>query len=99
MRGRYARPLTIDPQDLSILQAIVRSRSHPWFQVERARLLLGVARVNSELIADCSEHVLDRPQRGMGVIVRPPAAATMSARFAVSWPRTSTKSTSWHANR
>ena len=43
MRGRYARPLTIDPQDLSILQAIVRSRSHPWFQVERARLLLGVA--------------------------------------------------------
>src|SRR3954454_15887780 len=43
MRGRYARSLKIDPQDLSILQAIVRSRSHPWFQVERARLLLGVA--------------------------------------------------------
>jgi len=43
MRGRYPRPLTIDPRDIPILQSLVRSRAHSWFQVERARLLLGVA--------------------------------------------------------
>src|SRR6476660_4785201 len=42
MRGCYLRHLTIDPLAIPILQALVRSRTHPWFQVERARLLLGM---------------------------------------------------------
>ena len=43
MRGRHPRSLAIDPRDFPILQSLSRSRSLPWFQVERARILLGVA--------------------------------------------------------
>ena len=42
MRGRHARSLTIDPRDVPTLQSLARSRSLSWFQVERARILLGV---------------------------------------------------------
>lgn len=42
MRGRHARPLTIDPRDVPTLQSLARSHSLSWFQVERARILLGV---------------------------------------------------------
>ncbi len=43
MRGRYPRPLTLDPEDIPILQAVARSRTRSGFQIERARILLGVA--------------------------------------------------------
>ncbi len=43
MRGRRPRPLEIAPHDVSILQQIARSRSLPWYQVQRAQILLAVA--------------------------------------------------------
>jgi hypothetical protein len=43
MRGRKPRPLKIAPHDAPILREIAHSRSLPWFQVQRARIVLGVA--------------------------------------------------------
>src|SRR5438552_11808695 len=43
MRGRKPRALTLDPEDVPFLETIARSRSFPWFQVQHARILLGVA--------------------------------------------------------
>jgi hypothetical protein len=43
MRGRNPRPLTISAADASILESIVRCRSRPWFQVQHAQILLGIA--------------------------------------------------------
>ena len=43
MRGRKPRPLEIVPHDVPILQEIARSRSLPWYQIQRARIVLGVA--------------------------------------------------------
>ena len=43
MRGRRPRPLEIALHDVPILQQIARSRSLPWYQVQRAQVLLAVA--------------------------------------------------------
>ena len=43
MRGRKPRPLEIVPHDVPILQEIARSRSLPWYQIQRAQILLAVA--------------------------------------------------------
>ncbi|MGZ3397341.1 MAG: helix-turn-helix domain-containing protein, partial [Isosphaeraceae bacterium] len=43
MRGRKPLPLRIAPHDVSTLHQIAHSRSLPWFQVQRARIVLGVA--------------------------------------------------------
>ncbi len=43
MRGRKPRPLVIVAHDIPILQQIARSRSLPWYQVQRAQILVGVA--------------------------------------------------------
>jgi hypothetical protein len=43
MRGRKPLPLNIAPDDAPSLQEIARSRSLPWYQVQRARIVLGVA--------------------------------------------------------
>ena len=43
MRGRKPRPLEIVPHDVPILQEIARSRSLPWYQIQRAQVLLAVA--------------------------------------------------------
>ena len=43
MRGRKPRPLEIAPADVSLLQEIAHSRSRPWMQVQRARIVLAVA--------------------------------------------------------
>src|SRR4051812_45361410 len=43
MRGRKPRPLTLDADDVPILEAISRSRSLPWSQVQHTRILLGIA--------------------------------------------------------
>ena len=43
MRGRRPHPLEIAPHDVPILQQIARSRSLPWYQVQRAQVLLAVA--------------------------------------------------------
>src|SRR5262249_58492296 len=43
MRGRRPRPLEIAPDDAPTLQQIARSRSLPWYQIQRAQILLAVA--------------------------------------------------------
>jgi hypothetical protein len=43
MRGRKPRPIEIPSDDLPALQQIARSQSRPWYQVRRARILLGIA--------------------------------------------------------
>jgi len=43
MRGRRPRPLTLDSDDVATLQWLARCRSQPWFQVQHARILLGIA--------------------------------------------------------
>src|SRR3954471_22283408 len=41
MRGRKPRGLTIRPADLTELERIAPSDSSPWYQVRRARIVLG----------------------------------------------------------
>jgi hypothetical protein len=43
MRGRKPRPIEIASDDLPTLQLIARSQTRPWYQVRRARILLGIA--------------------------------------------------------
>ncbi|MBV8607371.1 MAG: helix-turn-helix domain-containing protein [Singulisphaera sp.] len=43
MRGRKPLVLKIAPHDAPILQQIARSRSLPWYQIQRAQIVLGVA--------------------------------------------------------
>ena len=43
MRGRKPRPIEIAPEDLPVLQQIAKSQARPWYQVRRARILLGIA--------------------------------------------------------
>lgn len=43
MRGRKPRGIELAAYDQGVLQGIARSRSRPWFQVQRARLVLAVA--------------------------------------------------------
>jgi Winged helix-turn helix len=43
MRGRRPRPLTIQPADAPLLQAVARSRRLAWSQVQHARIVLAVA--------------------------------------------------------
>src|SRR3954447_5500566 len=57
MRGRRPRPLQIAPHDAPILHEIARSRSLPWFQVQRARIVLGVAAGEAiQLLAVRTQH-------------------------------------------
>jgi hypothetical protein len=43
MRGRSPDSLTIRPGDEPILLRLARGQSWPWFQVQRARLVLAIA--------------------------------------------------------
>ena len=43
MRGRKPRRVRIATSDISTLQQVARSRMLPWFQVQRARVILAVA--------------------------------------------------------
>lgn len=42
MRGRKPRGITVKTHDRPLLQQIAHSRTLPWFQVQRARLLLAM---------------------------------------------------------
>ena len=70
MRGRRPRPLEIAPHDVPILQQIARSRSLPWYQIQRAQILLAIA------AGDRSEHwpsapnAIRRPSGGSAVATR-----------------------------
>lgn len=43
MRGRKPRGIELAAHDRQLLQQIARSRTLPWFQVQRARLVLAMA--------------------------------------------------------
>lgn len=43
MGGRKSRPLKIKPKDRALLEEIARSHRRPGFEVERARIVLGIA--------------------------------------------------------
>lgn len=43
MRGRKPRDFSLAAHDVPILQQIARSRILPWFQVQRARVVLAIA--------------------------------------------------------
>jgi hypothetical protein len=43
VRGRKPRDIVLDAQDRRLLQGIARSRTLPWFQVQRARMMLAMA--------------------------------------------------------
>lgn len=58
MRGHRPHPLTLASDDLPILQRIARCRHLPWFQVERARVILAIA--NGQSVEALAE------QRGCG---------------------------------
>src|SRR5689334_17662690 len=64
MRGRKPRPLRIGPHEASILQDIARSRSLPWFQVQRAQIVLGVA------AGESIQHLAVRTQHDPSTIWR-----------------------------
>ena len=44
MRGRKPRWLSVAAHDQPILEQLARSRTLPWFQVQRARAVLAMAR-------------------------------------------------------
>jgi Helix-turn-helix domain len=64
MRGRKPHSLTIAPADLQALQQIARSQTLPFFQVQRARIVLEMAhggRTRSVAIeARCDETTVRR---------------------------------------
>lgn len=43
MRGRNPEPLHLRPDDKASLQRIAHSQTLPWYQVRRARTVLGIA--------------------------------------------------------
>ena len=43
MRGRKPRTLELVPADVAALQQLARKQAWPWYQVQRARVLLAVA--------------------------------------------------------
>jgi len=43
MRGGKPRPIEVDPADVPTLQQIARSKTRPWYQVQRARILSELA--------------------------------------------------------
>jgi hypothetical protein len=43
MRGRKPRSLFITPSDLPVLRWIAEGKTLPWYQVQRARIVLAIA--------------------------------------------------------
>src|SRR5271170_103387 len=43
MRGRKPEGITISPLDIPELERIAHSEMSPWYQVQRARIVLGIA--------------------------------------------------------
>jgi hypothetical protein len=67
MRGRKPRPIEIAPDDLAVLQQIARSETRPWYQVRRARILLGIVDgAQTQILAfltQCDETTIRRTCR------------------------------------
>src|SRR4051794_17091296 len=64
MLGRKPRTLAIQPADLPELERIARSDSSPWYQVRRARIVLGISkgqpREHLAYRLDCAESTVWR---------------------------------------
>src|SRR3954452_25601129 len=64
MLGRKPRTLAIRPADLPELERIARSDSSPWYQVRRARIVLGIGngqpREHLAYRLDCAESTIWR---------------------------------------
>lgn len=54
MRGRQPRVLVIKPKDMASLQQIATSQVRPWYQVQRAGILIAVA--SGERIAAIADY-------------------------------------------
>jgi len=67
MRGRKPRPIEIARDDLPLLQQIAHSQIRPWYQVRRARILLGIAHgARTQILAfltQCDESTVPRTCR------------------------------------
>ena len=67
MRGRKPRPIEIVPDDIPLLQHIAHSQTLSWYQVRRARILLGIAHgARTEILAfltQCAESTVRRTCR------------------------------------
>ena len=81
MRGRKPRSIEIDSDDLPVLQQIAHSQTWPWYQVRRARILLGIAdggRTQTLAFqAQCDESTVRRTCRryerlGLSGLLQPP---------------------------
>ena len=60
MRGRSPQQLHVSAGDVAILQRIARSQTLPWYQVRRARTVLGIAA--GERVQTLAEHMQCAPQ-------------------------------------
>jgi len=67
MSGRKPRPIEIAPDDIPLLQQIAHSQTLPWYQVRRARILLGIAHgARTQILAfltQCDESTVRRTCR------------------------------------
>ena len=67
MRGRKPRSIEIAADDLPLLQQIAQSQARPWYQVRRARILLGMAHgARTQILAfltQCDESTVRRTCR------------------------------------
>ena len=60
MRGRNPQHFELNTDDIEILQRIARSQTLPWYQVRRARTVLGVAA--GDRVQTLAEHMACTPQ-------------------------------------
>src|SRR5512135_1781307 len=90
MRGRKPLALKIAPHDAPLLQQIARSRSLPWYQIQRARIVLGVAAGDSihqlAVRTQCDRSTIWRTCRryadaGLPGLLEPPHRAGRPARI------------------
>jgi hypothetical protein len=58
MSGRKPFPLTIAPSDVGVLKWIASGEGVPWFQVQRARIVLAIAS-GERIIAVASQNDCD----------------------------------------
>ena len=60
MRGRPPQQLALNADDIETLQRIARSQTRPWYQVRRARTVLGIAA--GERVQTLAEYMDCTPQ-------------------------------------
>ena len=106
MRGRRPDPLPIRPHDQPILLHLARSQTSPWFQVQRARIVLAIAAgERTEAIADqmqCEETTVWRACRryrcdGLAGLLADGRAKRSGRPVSISPPPARPRSSRWRA--